>query len=316
MNALLKKTLVTALLASASLSLQACGPAIDNTSTASPTPPAFDNAAMDALLSEVISSGEHVGVSALVYDEGFTVYEGTFGMADRERDYAVEMDTVWRIYSMTKPVTSVLIMDLQEEGLLDLNDPVSKYIPELANMQVAGADEDGKPKFTPQASPMTVKDLMLHRAGIGYGIFGDINPVETAYGAANLFDLYAARHVRNRLWRHRKSESEICQARQRMPVLVMAVACKLRPQKSKPRQQGKQKANGDGAAQLEQISGLIQKIRPLASSCFNTLVKKIRSCMTDFARLPIRKRKTRLRQMISYESPQPRDGTHNARRGL
>jgi len=143
---------------------------------------------MDTLLSEAISSGEHVGVSALVYDQGFTVYEGTFGMADRERDYAVEMDTVWRIYSMTKPVTSVLIMDLQEEGLLDLNDPVSKYIPELANMQVAGIDEDGKPKFTPQASPMTVKDLMLHRAGMGYGIFGDINPVETAYGAANLFE--------------------------------------------------------------------------------------------------------------------------------
>ena len=191
----IKQNLSTLMLISASaLGLQACGSEVSTSTLASnqtagtSTTSPFDTAAMDALLSGSIKTGEHVGVSALVYDEGSTVYEGTFGMADRERGYAVDMDTVWRIYSMTKPVTSVLIMDLQEDGLLNLNDPVSKYIPELANMQVASLGEDGKPKFTPQAVPMTVKDLMLHRAGMGYGIFGDVNPVETAYGAANLFD--------------------------------------------------------------------------------------------------------------------------------
>lgn len=152
------------------------------------TPPPFDIVAMDTLLSDSITSGEHVGVSALIYNEGHTVYKNAFGMADRERDYPVGLDTVWRIYSMTKPVTAVLIMDLQEEGRLNLNDPVSKYIPELANMQVLSAGEDGQPVFTPQAVPMTLKDLMLHRAGMGYGIFGDINPVETAYAAAKLFE--------------------------------------------------------------------------------------------------------------------------------
>lgn len=185
MHRFMKTTFASILLGSAAMTLTACGGADSSTAKTSPS---FDTAAMDTLLSEAIATGEHVGVSALIYNEGFTVYNGAFGMADRERDYAVDMDTVWRIYSMTKPVTGVLIMDLQEEGLLDLNDPVSKYIPELANMQVASVGEDGKPAFTPQANPMTVEDLMLHRAGMGYGIFGDINPVETAYGAAKLFE--------------------------------------------------------------------------------------------------------------------------------
>lgn len=150
--------------------------------------PVFDTAAMDAMLSEAVTSGEVVGVSGLIYDEGHTVYKGAFGMADRERAVPVDMDTVFRIYSMTKPITSVVIMDLQEEGKLDINDPVSKYIPELANMQVISMGEDGKPSFTPQAQPMTVKDLLLHRAGLGYGIFGEANPVEAMYAKAGLFE--------------------------------------------------------------------------------------------------------------------------------
>lgn len=152
------------------------------------TPPTFDTAAMDSLLSSAVENGDVIGVSALVFDEGETVYTGAFGLRDRERDQPVQLDTVWRIYSMTKPITSVIIMDLQEEGLLFLDDPASKYIPELANMQVASLGEDGAPIFAPQASPMTIEDLLLHRAGIGYGIFGPINPIETMYAEANLFD--------------------------------------------------------------------------------------------------------------------------------
>jgi len=100
----------------------------------------------------------------------------------------VAMDTVWRIYSMTKPVTSVIIMDLFEEGKLALEDPVEKYIPELGQMQVLSAGPDGTPVFTPQQRPMTIKDLLLHRAGMGYGIFGEVNPIETAYANAGLLD--------------------------------------------------------------------------------------------------------------------------------
>ena len=149
--------------------------------------PTFDKTAMDALLSDTIANGTHVGVSALVFDEGQTVYTGAFGLSDREREKPVELDTVFRIYSMTKPITSALILDLQEDGLINLDDPVAKYIPELDGMMVASAGEDGKPVFTPQTTPMTVKDLMLHRAGLGYGIFGPVNPIEEMYEKSALF---------------------------------------------------------------------------------------------------------------------------------
>ncbi|NNE57052.1 MAG: beta-lactamase family protein [Hellea sp.] len=148
----------------------------------------FDVAAMDSLLSGAVDSGEIIGVSALVFDEGQVVYENAFGLRDRERGDPVELDTVFRIYSMSKPITSALIMDLVEEGKISLDDPVSKYIPELADMQVAGVDDNGTPKLSAQTSPMTIEDLLLHRAGLGYGIFGPMNPVEELYEKAGLFE--------------------------------------------------------------------------------------------------------------------------------
>jgi len=148
----------------------------------------FDTAAMDRLLGSAVENGDVIGVSALVFDDGETVYTGAYGLRDRERQKPVDLDTVYRIYSMTKPITSAIIMDLQEDGLLDINDSVSKYIPELANMQVMSTGENGQPIFAPQATQMTVKDLLLHRAGLAYGIFGSTNPVEAMYEKAGLFE--------------------------------------------------------------------------------------------------------------------------------
>jgi len=148
----------------------------------------FDSAAMDALLSTAVEEGQIPGASALIFDDGEVVYKKAFGQRDMERDKPMEMDTVFRIYSMTKPITSALIMDLMEEGKIDLEDPVSKYIPELAQMKVAALGEDGNPVFSDQTKPMTVEDLLLHRAGIGYGIYGPISPIEEMYEKAELFD--------------------------------------------------------------------------------------------------------------------------------
>lgn len=142
---------------------------------------------MDSLLSGAVARGEVIGVQALVFDEGQTVYRGSFGLADRERGTPVKSDTVYRVYSMTKPVTSALIMDLMEEGKLKLSDPASKYIPQLAAMKVVSLGADGKPKYEDQTRPMTIEDLLLHRAGMAYGIFGG-NPIEDAWGAADLFN--------------------------------------------------------------------------------------------------------------------------------
>lgn len=173
----MKKTLIAAL---AGIALFGC--------SAKESAPKFDQAAMDALLSGAVTDGSVVGVSALVFDEGRRVYKGHFGYSDREAKIAPSDETVWRIYSMTKPITSALIMDLQEDGLLNIDDPVAKYIPALGQMKVASMGEDGTPKMSDQITPMTIKDLLLHRAGLGYGIFGPINPVEELYQKAQLFD--------------------------------------------------------------------------------------------------------------------------------
>ncbi|MEP4052502.1 MAG: serine hydrolase domain-containing protein [Litorimonas sp.] len=168
------------------LGLSACSSGADE--TADPvTAPSFDVAAMDSLLSSAVESGDVIGVQALVFDDGQTVYRNSFGLADRERNTPVKNDTVYRVYSMTKPMTSALIMDLMEEGKLKLTDPASKYIPQLALMKVVSMGEDGQPKYEDQARPMTVEDLLLHRSGMAYGIFGG-NPIEEAWQAAGLFD--------------------------------------------------------------------------------------------------------------------------------
>ena len=147
----------------------------------------FDVSAMDNLLSSAVERGDVLGVQALVFDEGQTVYRNSFGLADRERNVAVKSDTVYRVYSMTKPVTSALIMDLIEEGKLNLSDPALKFIPQLAKMKIVSLGPNGQPKFVDQTRPMTIEDLLLHRAGMAYGIFGG-NPIEDAWKAANLLD--------------------------------------------------------------------------------------------------------------------------------
>ncbi len=198
----LHQTLPTSLfvlLASSAFTLSACQETRQTETTIESVPmrnekpvalvPEFDTKAMDALLSNAVANGDVPGVSALVFDDGHIVYKGAFGLRDVERKQPVEIDSVFRIYSMTKPITSALIMDLQEEGKLNIDDPVSQYIPELANMKVATLGPDGTPVLVDQNPQMTIKDLLLHRAGMGYGIFGDMNAVESLYAKAGLFEL-------------------------------------------------------------------------------------------------------------------------------
>lgn len=118
------------------------------------------------------------GASALIARKGKVAYQETFGMADMEAGKPMRMDTIHRIYSMSKPITSTALMMLYEEGKFQLNDPVAKYLPEFAKMQVAVEEKDpqtGKPvmKTVPARRPITVRDLMRHTAGLTYGVFGD-----------------------------------------------------------------------------------------------------------------------------------------------
>lgn len=118
------------------------------------------------------------GAAGLIARQGKIAYQEAFGMADVEAGRPMRMDTIHRIYSMTKPITSVALMMLFEEGKFQLNEPVAKYLPEFAKMQVAIEEKDpqtGKPvmKTVPARRPITVRDLLRHTAGLTYGVFGD-----------------------------------------------------------------------------------------------------------------------------------------------
>jgi len=123
------------------------------------------------------------GAQVLVARHGHVGYFESFGLCDRERNKPVEPDTIWRIYSMTKPITSVALMTLYEEGHFQLADPVSRFIPEwdgLAVYEPGGTAQQGGLLTVEPERAMTVRDLFMHTSGLTYG--GDqSHPVDRVY---------------------------------------------------------------------------------------------------------------------------------------
>jgi len=130
-----------------------------------------------------VERGELVGVVSLILRDGEVLGADSAGWAHRERELPMGLRTRVRIASMTKPVTSVAAMILVEEGVLELDAPVARWIPSLAALQVVEAtptgDEPG-PVTRPASGPITVRHLLTHRAGFAYG-FIDRGPVGAAY---------------------------------------------------------------------------------------------------------------------------------------
>jgi CubicO group peptidase (beta-lactamase class C family) len=121
-------------------------------------------------LSKMVDDGRAAGVSVLIWKDGSEAYFGTAGFADREGDRRMTRDTIAQIFSMTKPVTGVSLMQLWEQGKFGLDDPLSRYLPEFESMQVyAGKDAAGQPMYRAAARPITVRDIMRHTAGFAYG---------------------------------------------------------------------------------------------------------------------------------------------------
>jgi len=131
-----------------------------------PAPVKIDKARIDAALKAMVDSGRAVGVSALVWKDGQERYFGTAGMADREGGKPMRRDTLVQIFSMTKPVTGVALMQLWEQGKFGLDDPLSRYLPEFADMKVI----DGQGGVRPAARPIVVRDILRHTAGFSYGM--------------------------------------------------------------------------------------------------------------------------------------------------
>jgi methyl acetate hydrolase len=126
-------------------------------------------ARIDAALSRAVEAREVPGVVALAATDNGIMYEGAFGMRDLAKGPAMTLDTVFRIASMTKAVTSVATMQLVEQGKLRLEEPIDSVLPELASPQVfEGFDASGAPRLRPARRPITLRHLLTHTAGFGY----------------------------------------------------------------------------------------------------------------------------------------------------
>ena len=136
------------------------------------------------VMQDYVDKGQLPGFLTVVARRGKIVHFETIGMRDVENKKPVEADTIYRIYSMSKPITSVAVMMLYEEGHFQLDTPVSKFIPEFENMKVYNEDQT---EILDAKNQVTIKHLLMHTAGLTYG-WGD-KPVDERYRKANMFEL-------------------------------------------------------------------------------------------------------------------------------
>ncbi len=138
-----------------------------------------------------IATGKIPGAILLIQQHGKPVYFENFGVRDVVTRLPMTADTIFRIYSMSKPIASVAAMMLVEDGKLSLDDPVAKYIPAFADVKVGveKRDENGKTELAlePVNRPITIEDLLRHTSGLTYGFYGD-SAVRKLFAQADLFN--------------------------------------------------------------------------------------------------------------------------------
>ncbi|HEV2369005.1 MAG TPA: serine hydrolase domain-containing protein [Acidimicrobiales bacterium] len=129
-----------------------------------------------------VDDGRLPGWLVAVTRQGAVAHLSTYGMRDVEADKPVEIDTIFRLYSMTKPVTSVAAMMLYEEGAFELKDPVERFIPAFADMRVYRSGSAVNPVTEPAVEPVRIWHLLTHMSGLTYG-FHHAHPVDAIYRA-------------------------------------------------------------------------------------------------------------------------------------
>ncbi|MHC9296261.1 serine hydrolase domain-containing protein [Mycobacterium sp. LTG2003] len=138
-----------------------------------------------ASIREAIDAGLLAGAVTMVWQAGRVLQVNTLGNRDVEARLPMQRDTVFRIASMTKPVTVAAAMALVEDGKLHLADPVTKWLPELSNMRVLREPRGPLDQTEPARRPITFDDLMTHRSGLAY-VFSVLGPLASAYGKLSL----------------------------------------------------------------------------------------------------------------------------------
>ena len=135
---------------------------------------------IDGWMRRLVETGRLAGLSVTVARAGRTAFSRAHGLADLARGTPFTADTVTRIYSMTKPLTSVAVMQLYEEGRFQLDDPIARFLPEFSDMRVATGGNRAKIETEPARRPITWRDLLTHTAGLTYG-FMDATLVDALY---------------------------------------------------------------------------------------------------------------------------------------
>ena len=143
---------------------------------------------LDTLAQRYVDEGRVAGMVNLVMRNGKVVYFKATGSRGAEAPAPVKTDDLFRIYSMTKPITAVAAMQLYEQGKFHLDDPVHKFVPELKDLQVL--NDDGQ--LEALESPLTMHQLLTHTTGLSYGFAAETDPVDTRYYTA---DIWAAKDL-------------------------------------------------------------------------------------------------------------------------
>ena len=137
---------------------------------------------LDETMQAMVDQGQVAGAVTLLARHGKVISTQAFGKRTLDAAEPMRSDAIFRIRSETKPVTGVAMLILYDEGKWKLDDPVSKYVPEFANLRVAKLDADGRPVLAPISRPPTMRELMTHTAGFAYGIADDpSSPADQAY---------------------------------------------------------------------------------------------------------------------------------------
>jgi CubicO group peptidase (beta-lactamase class C family) len=152
---------------------------------------------IDELCRKAVANGDVPGIAALVARRGKIAYYKSFGMADTEKQRALKRDDIFRTASQTKAVTATTVMMLWEQGKFQLDDPISKFIPEFKNPQVLKSynEQDGTYTTEPAKSEITIRQLLSHTSGLGYGFIDGDERFRKIYGKAGITDAWTTEPV-------------------------------------------------------------------------------------------------------------------------
>jgi CubicO group peptidase (beta-lactamase class C family) len=154
-------------------------------------------ARIDQMCAEAVKNGDVPGIVSLIARNGKIVHWKAYGMADNQAGRLLKRDDIFRIASQTKAITSTAVMMLWEEGKFQLDDPISKYIPEFKNPQVLKSFKYSDTTYTsePAKSEITIRHLLTHTSGIGYGVIDGNEQIKMIYAKAGVTDLFTTEKI-------------------------------------------------------------------------------------------------------------------------